>query len=652
MKTLHLPTTALLLILLLVSCQKEKEDLGLDIGELHISKTFPKPGDSLKLSYSLDQNSIEDESEFQSLFYYLVNENMYPEDINLKKADNGNWEGYIKIPDSAKALAFNFKSGETYYNNKNNGYTLTLYDENQKQIPGSNASLGNYFLRYGDMHGIKTDKEKIISLLKTDIDKYPEVKDKLGLIYFNELLRQDNVSGKMVINEEIDRLKSKPELTEEEYSKFANLYIILRDRKKADSINDIAASKFPNGSAANNKFINSFFQEKDLNKMVSLFEAFSAKAKSKNDINSKEYMARVIANKFFENKDFDGFFKYSNQISHKPSLAMFYNNLAWGLVQKNENLDFASKISKESLELIKVSEKNPFITEIQHKKNIESNYFMFADTYAYILFKQGKMDEAIKYQEPVAYSIKKGKGDNGVIERYVEFLLKNKQYDDVETKAANFIKDGNGSVKTKEYLKQAYVVNKGSDEGFNEHLNNLEKVAEEILIAELRKKMIDEEAPDFTLTNLNNEEVTLSSLKGKTVIIDFWATWCGPCIQSFPAMQTAVNKYKDDPNVVFLFVDTWENGTPEENTKNVTNFIKNNKYSFNVLFDTKTSDQPDSPFKVVEDYKVSGIPTKFIIGTDGKIKFKSVGYAGSVDGLVNELDQMIEFSQSFKPLKS
>ncbi len=653
MKKIKLLTTPLLLILLLASCQKKEIDEGLDLGELHISKTFPKPGDSLKLRYSIGKNSLNDESDFEALFYHVINNNMYPEDIHLKQLNDSIWEGFIKIPDSAKALAFTFKSGETYLNNKNNGYVIPLYEEDNKQIPGSNASLGNYYLRYADAHGIQVENEKILSLLKTDVNDSPEVKDKLGLVYLNLLNTEDKVSGKILINEEIDVLKNKTELTEKDYAQLTSLYNILKERGKADSINTIVVEKFPNGNVANSKFVNLFFQEKDLNKKISLFDEFSAKAKSKNEESLKEYMAREIANQSFNNKDFDDFFKYSNLISNKSSLAMFYNNLAWSLVLKDENLDFASKISKQSLDLIKEEEKSPFITESQHKKNIESSYFMFSDTYALILSRQGNIKEAIKYQEPVAYSIKKAKGDkDGVIERYIEFLTANKQYHDVETKAANFIKDGNGTKKTKQYLKEAYIANTGSNEGFDDYLSHLENVAKEILLAELRKKMIDEEAPDFTLTNLKNEEVRLSSLKGKTVILDFWATWCGPCKASFPAMQIAVNKYKDNPNVVFLFIDTWENGTPEENNKIVADFINNNKYSFNVLFDTKTSDDPNSSYKIVEDYKVSGIPTKFIIGTDGKIKFKSVGFGGSIDGLITELDHMIEYTQSFEPLKS
>ncbi|MBU3821163.1 TlpA family protein disulfide reductase [Flavobacteriaceae bacterium XHP0103] len=653
MKTSHILTTTLLIFFLVTGCQKQEQDKGTNIGELHISKTFPKPGDSLKLSFAPDKDVLENENEFESLFYALVDDQMYPEDIHFNKNTDSIWQAIIKIPDSAKALAFNFKTGETYLNNHNEGYVIPLYTKNETQLIGSQSSMGMYYYRYANAHNIKIDKKDILSLLKNDIETNPESKEKLDLTYLNLLNREDHVSGKLLINQEIDSLASKGDLTEKEYSKLTSLYSFLGEREKVDSIVNLAAEKFPNGNAAMNKFLNDFYEEKDLNKKITIFEEFSAKAKSKKDASLKDYMANVIANEYTKKKDYEGFFKYSNQISNKSNLASMYNNMAWNMALKDENLDFASEISKKSLDLVKKGEKSPYISKNQYEKSMESSYFMYADTYAFILSKQGKLDEAIEYQKPVAYSIKKGKGDkDGVIERYIEFMSKDKQFESIEKEASQFIKDGNGTQKTKEYLKTAYENNHESIEDFDDYLTGLEAEAEEMLIAELQKKIIDEEAPDFTLTNLNNEEVTLSSLKGKTVILDFWATWCGPCKQSFPGMQVAVNKYKDNPNVAFLFIDTWENGTTEENNKNVVKFIKDNKYSFNVLFDTKTSDEASSPYKVVEDYKVSGIPTKFIIGPDGRIKFKSVGFGGSVDGLVNELDHMIEFTQSVEPIKS
>src|SRR5690606_20205526 len=139
----------------------------------------------------------------------------------------------------------------------------------------------------------------------------------------------------------------------------------------------------------------------------SIFEEFSAKAKSQSNNSIKDYMAQSIANKSLENKNKDNFFKYTEYISNKSALASYYNNMDWNLVLKNKDLDFESKISNNSLELNKNSEKSTYDTESQQKKNSQFAYVMFADTYAYILFKQGNMEEDIKYQEPVAYSIKK-----------------------------------------------------------------------------------------------------------------------------------------------------------------------------------------------------------------------------------------------------
>jgi len=116
--------------------------------------------------------------------------------------------------------------------------------------------------------------------------------------------------------------------------------------------------------------------------------------------------------------------------------------------------------------------------------------------------------------------------------------------------------------------------------------------------------------------------------------LDFWATWCGPCKASFPGMQNAVEKYQSDNEVVFLFLDTWESA--ENKTENAQKFIDSKSYTFNVLMDDNN--------EIVAKYKVSGIPTKFVVDKNGAIRFKSTGFGGNNDELVNELSMMIDMA--------
>lgn len=263
------------------------------------------------------------------------------------------------------------------------------------------------------------------------------------------------------------------------------------------------------------------------------------------------------------------------------------------------------------------------------------------DNYAMMLLKKGNFNEAARILKAI---YNRSNNNLSITEHYVQALTAAKRYNDAFEVISISLTKGKTSDFLEKELRDVYVRVKGTQAGYAEYLRLLDTSSVNGQRSELKQQMINEPAPLFTLKDMKGNPVSLSDLKGKIVVLDFWATWCGPCISSMPGMQMMVDKYKDSPDVKFLFIDSWE--TAKDYEALVAKFISDHHYNLKVLMDEKGADNRQS--LVLSKYKIQSIPTKFVIDKYGNIRFRYTGYTGSSESLMKEIIMMIDLVTGFE----
>lgn len=603
----------------------------------------PAAGSTVKFTYEPKGTNLENLADVKCTSYtFFSKSNPKSTKIELTK-DGAVYKGEISTPDSVTIVGLAFSVGDQK-DEAPAGYVLEFTKAGKVPAEAylNEAFLyglaGNYYL------GLTLDSEKAISLYKQAFALKPELKKKNLQQYLSAEYKANIGNGTKLINEHISALSKLKEPKEEDLGTALTLYSILKKKTQADSVKAIIIKKFPTGNYAWNNGVNSLYSTKDFaaqaQKAEEMIATFKLDQTKKVDIGRLNSIYSMLANSAVKAKDLEKFQDYAKKVTDKMTRASLYNNsFAWPSAEKKENIELATQLSKQSLELIEESRKDEapayYNSKTEYLKYLDGAYGMYADTYALLLYHKGDFKEALTMQEKAIPLYATVPPD--VSSRYVTYLIKDGQNDKAYNEAEKLIKEGKGNDSLKNEFKMLYTTLK-KEGTYETYIVNLEKAALEKEKAEWTKKMINIPAPAFSLTNLKGETVSLASLKGKIVILDYWATWCGPCVASFPGMQKALAKYSGNPNVVFLFVNTWQ--TEDNREKLVTDFITEKKYNFNVLYDTKNAKDP-SKFDVVSAYKVDGIPTKFVIDGEGNIRFKAVGFSGSDDGVVKEIDSMI-----------
>jgi len=159
-----------------------------------------------------------------------------------------------------------------------------------------------------------------------------------------------------------------------------------------------------------------------------------------------------------------------------------------------------------------------------------------------------------------------------------------------------------------------------SEEQFNQKVDVLEKLEIEQLTAKTKTLLMRKPGPELSgLTDLQGKPVTPEMMKGKIVILDFWATWCVPCMQEMPYFHKVYEKYRNNPEVMFMVVNNGSNNTIEDARRWKS---QNPQYEFPVYFNNDKN--------IGEKVGFALIPTIAVIDQSGLMQFRTVGFEGEI----------------------
>jgi thiol-disulfide isomerase/thioredoxin len=174
-------------------------------------------------------------------------------------------------------------------------------------------------------------------------------------------------------------------------------------------------------------------------------------------------------------------------------------------------------------------------------------------------------------------------------------------------------------------LETLYIRRHGSTAGYPRYLASVGDIDRKRRRTKVLAERIAEPEPAaaFTLASLAGATVSSTALRGRIVVINFWGTWCGPCVAEMPEFQKFHERYRDDPGVVVLTIDN------DENIEDLRGWIKKHEYDFPVLLDDGYAGRVG----------IHGWPTTWFIDGAGRITFSKIG---SSESLAEEFGWRVE----------
>lgn len=635
-------------------------------GRLQLSPETPRAGKDLNIIYSTKGGDLSSEKTVHVNIYMYKSFDWSVKELILEKR-NGNLAGKFTIPNNCSFIAFKFFQGnpelpEAVDNNNDKGYSVTPLDEKGGMLPGAaigeallhTPTLGTYWMNYFKESNHQSDSQTLNQLLEKE-RKIKGSDPKYYLETYAAILNKaKGDQGVPILKDLINKMLKNKALTEKQYVAIERISRYnIKDTTLANKISGTILAKYPKGSSARFLTYHSTMTgvkttEDVINKTEKFLKAFpvSEWRKSGNKEQSFIYYEayRTLSAAYFDTKQYDKFLSLLPFYDFTTLNEIFRWNITRAYVFKKMSCDSLENITKPMIKdlLAKVGD-GSFASQGFNGSQINDHALEQLDnrltTYISILYDLKRYQEALDYFKFISDS---GKLSNPERNEIHTRILEKTDSKSVLPFLEKCIAANAASPFMLNRIGEIYKETHPDMKGFDAYLESFKPDSEKNEIQKfVKSQMLNVKYTPFVLEDLNGNVVKSSDWAGKIIVIDFWATWCKPCISALPGMQIVVDKYANDPKVDFFFVGTMQNGDYKEKTST---FIKKEGFRLKFLLDGINPDTGEQSMvfsKFAKIFNSSGIPRKIIL-KDGYLRYSSEGYSGSASKLADEISYAIE----------
>ncbi|MBO9632468.1 MAG: TlpA family protein disulfide reductase [Chitinophagaceae bacterium] len=561
-----------------------------------ISPDFPQRGQTVTITFDpripADDPANAIPANTSSVTVAFSTSNFYELPYRLELQKQGDvWTSSFVLQRYASFASFTLESGELTEKPADGHYEIYVYDQKKKPVENSllyrGYSLGQ---QMGKSPGLVPAQE---AMYRKELQLYPknyEARLRLLASQMNAATGKTKERYRQRALKVIsDRFYAAPTVSGN-LDKVTMGFYIIGEPQRIDSIRKVVVEKYAGSELAWDYYGMQIEKEKDTTAKIALFEKAlenETAANGKGFVDMHQHLFYLYAAKKDSVKALYHL-RFMTKQKWTPHTPVMYKNITRTFLDNDLALDTAARYAAYTLSIAdsfpvglirywpETGYVYPYTTDSMRHETYSKARGNLLSMLALINYKRGRINEAKQDMDAaLIYSIDKETADNANW-----FFTETAQTDRILQ------------------LKEARL---------------------QLMAKEVAKKRIRRPAPSLKyMVTLDGKPVDTNALRNKVILIDFWATWCGPCMEEMPYIQKLYDLYKQNPDVVFMIVNSGSRNTLTDAQK----WFGNKKYSFPVYFNT----DPDVGSKT--KFNFNTIPATFIIDRDGFIEFNNIGFEG------------------------